>query len=229
MTKIHKFGPKDKMSLLIEEEYTLLSVLSRFGISLGFGDKSVAEVCELHKVDTATFLAVVNFLSEDDFVPENSFGKISLHSLISYLQNAHQYFLEFKLPSIRKKLIEATNYSEQDVSFLIMRFFDEYANEVHKHMEYENKTVFKYVETLLAGEKMPNYNIAVFSKRHSPIGLKLAELKNIIIKYYPAKESCNLLNEVLFDIFSCEKDLESHCKVEDYLFVPIITELEKEK
>ena len=54
------------------------------------------------------------------------------------------------------------------------------------------------------------------------------ELKNIIIKYYPAGGNDYLLNAVLFDIFSCEQDLASHCRVEDYLFVPAVLRLEKE-
>ena len=34
-----------KMSDLIQANYALLTVLPRFGIHLGFGDRSVAEVC----------------------------------------------------------------------------------------------------------------------------------------------------------------------------------------
>ena len=35
------YKPTDKMGDLICENYALLQVMSRFGISLGFGDKSV--------------------------------------------------------------------------------------------------------------------------------------------------------------------------------------------
>ena len=63
-TKIYK--PTDKMSDLICENYALLQVLSRFGVSLGFGDKSVQEVCSMNGVDCTTFLAVVNFLTEEN-------------------------------------------------------------------------------------------------------------------------------------------------------------------
>lgn len=51
--------------------------------------------------------------------------------------------------------------------------------------------------------------------------------KNIIIKYCPAKANENLLNAALFDIYACEAGLESHCKVEDYIFVPAILNLER--
>ena len=39
MDKIQKYKPADKMSDLICDNYSLLQVMSRFGLSLGFGDK----------------------------------------------------------------------------------------------------------------------------------------------------------------------------------------------
>lgn len=115
----------------------------------------------------------------------------------------------------------------KDVAFVIRRFFDEYAEEVHKHMSYEEKTVFPYVRNLLEGKKDPKYNITIFRKRHDQIEMKITELKNLILKYYPGPDS-NLLNSVLFDIFATEQDLASHNRVEDYIFVPAILSLEKQ-
>ena len=76
-------------------------------------------------------------------------------------------------------------------------------------MEYENKKVFTYVEQLLKGEHPSGINIRVFARHHDQINAKLTELKNIIIKYYPGGDDNQLLNATLFDIFSCEADLES--------------------
>ena len=45
MYKTSKYTPTDKMSYLICDNYTLLQVMSRFDLSLGFGDKTVQEVC----------------------------------------------------------------------------------------------------------------------------------------------------------------------------------------
>lgn len=217
------------MSDLICENYTLLQVLSRFGVSLGFGDKTVQEVCEMNEVDCTTFLAVVNFLTEENNRMQDHLKDISLVALMNYLKQAHSYFLDFQLPTIRKKLIEAIDCSTQnEIAFLIIQFFDDYVSEVRKHMEYENERVFTYVNALLRGERSGEYNISVFACHHDQINAKLTELKNIIIKYYPANGDNQLLNATLFDIFSCEEDLASHNRVEDYLFVPAIMELEKE-
>ena len=97
--KIYK--PTDKMSDLICENYSLLQVLSRFGISLGFGDKNVREVCQINDVDCNTFLTVVNFLVEDGNRVHDHLEGISIPSLMNYLREAHSYFLDFQLRADR--------------------------------------------------------------------------------------------------------------------------------
>ncbi len=228
MSELHKYHPTDKMSDLICDNYSLLMVMSRFGLSLGFGDKTVKDVCEAQHVDCQTFLAVANFISEEQLSYNESEEAFSIPALMDYLKRAHTYFLDFNLPAIRRKLIEAIDCSgSDDVAFLILKFFDEYAKEVRRHMEYENEAVFTYVDGLLGGKLSDRYSIATFASKHNQIDAKLKELKNIIIKYYPEKENNNLLNAVLFDIFNCEQDLASHCQVEDYMFVPAVAQMER--
>ncbi|RHJ92134.1 hemerythrin domain-containing protein [Bacteroides sp. AM07-16] len=228
MYKNSIYRETDKMSDLICENYPMVLVMSRFGIALGFGEKNIGEVCRQNGVDVCTFLTVVNFLIENKNEPITDVNKcLSIESLILYLHNAHDYFLNFRLPHIRRKLDDAIVDCPKDVAFVIRQFFDEYTEEVNKHMSYEEKNVFPYVRALLKGEKDPKYNITIFKKRHDQIEMKISELKNILIKYYPGKDSY-LLNSVLFDIFSTEQDLASHNHVEDYLFVPAILALEKQ-
>ena len=227
MDKHFKYASTDKMSDLICGNYNLLLVMSRFGLSLGFGDQTVEQVCDQQGVHTGTFLAVVNFMEDECCIREDYQEKISVEALIDYLRQAHSYFLDFNLPAIRRKLIDAIDCSKDDIAFLILKFYDEYVNEVRAHMEYENQVVFQYVDALLKGRDTQGYNIRIFAARHNQIETKLTELKNIIVKYYPAKTNNNLLNSVLFDIYSCEKDLSSHCRVEDYIFVPLMLEFDK--
>lgn len=225
MAELSEYRLNDRLSDLINDNSSLLMVMSRFGISLGFGDKTVKEICREQGVDGGTFLAVANFISrkQGGYAPE----RISVASLIDYLKRAHNYFLDFNLPAIRRKLIEAIDCSgSDDVAFLILKFYDEYVMEVRRHMEYENETVFAYVEGLLQERMDSDYRISTFADKHNHIEPKLKELKDIIIRYYPEKEN-DLLNAVLFDIINCEQDLNSHCSVEDSLFVPAVERLEQ--
>ena len=70
------------------------------------------------------------------------------------------------------------------------------------------------------------YDIANFAAKHNHIDQKLADLKNVIVRYYPQGDDSYLLHSVLFDIINCENDLALHCAVEDKLFVPAVEELE---
>ena len=65
------FTARDRMESLITTNYRLLNMLSRFGISLGVGDKSVEEVCRMNGVDCSTFVAVVNLFNNPDTPQEN--------------------------------------------------------------------------------------------------------------------------------------------------------------
>lgn len=214
----------DKMRDLINDNANILFILSRFGIPLGFGDKSVDEVCQARQVDTSTFLAVANYVCLGYYDE----GDISLQALIDYLRKAHIWFLEFNLPAIRRKIIEAIDCSGSDqVALLILKFYDEYVSEVRAHMQHEEQTVFTYVDGLMQGYLSRDYSIAQFTAKHNHIEAKLADLKNVIIRYYPQRNGGELLHSVLFDIINCEHDLDTHCSVEDDLFAPAVTRLEE--
>lgn len=224
MSEEKQYVKTDRMRGLISQDPSLLMVLTRFGVSLGFGDKTVDEVCAEHQIDCGTFLAVANFISGHSWNAE----EVKLQPLMDYLKNAHAYFLDFNLPLIRRKLIEAIDTSKTDgLGFLILRFYDEYVTEVANHMGLENTRVFPFVESLLQGSPGESFSITKFASRHSYIDPKLKELKDIIVRYYPEKSN-DLLNSVLFDIITCERDLFMHCLAEDKLFIPAVKKLERE-
>lgn len=225
MRRLGKFHKNDSMSGLISDDPRTLLVMSRFGITLGFGDKTIDEVCGGHGVDADTFLAVVNMLLAEEGDVGLSDSVFSLGALMEYLRNSHDYFLGFRLPSIRRKLKEALDDGESNLSKAIMNYFDEYVAEVEQHMKYEEDNVFPYVRSLLEGKEKVDYSIDIFRKQHDKVEARLWEFKNILIRYYPAKNSSEI-NGVLFDIFNCEQELASHNEVEDRLFVPAIMEIE---
>lgn len=222
---VGKYRAQDLMSDLICDNHQMLLVMSSFGISFGFGEQSIEEVCQNNGVDTNTFLAVVNLLINDE-VEDIDYKDLSVETLMGYLQNSHAYYMNFRLPNIRDKLLETLDPKDDKISILIIRYYDEYIAEVKKHLDYEEQTVFPYVSSLLNKIPQTDYNIDIFSSNHDNIDSKLVELKNIIIKYYPSKGS-NELNSVLLDIFNCAEDLLTHTKIEDILFIPLIREIEK--
>lgn len=224
MTKKKSFSADDMLRTLIEENPLLLVVLNRFGLSFGFGDRTVSVACASDGVDCQSFLAVCNLVCGRSW----SGLEISLPSLMSYLRRAHTYFLDFLLPSIRRKLIEAVNCADiNDIAFLLLKFFDDYVLEVRNHMDYENDNIFSYAEQLLEGKSREDFRITDYLVSHGSMAEKLNELKDIFIRHYHIKDN-DILTSALIDIISCGDELTSHCEIENKLFIPAVEKLEKE-
>lgn len=216
---------EDKMRDLVFYNPELLPALTRFGISLGFGESTVKDVCAHHDVDVSTFLAVCNFISGRD---NEGPGIIKIKPLLNYLRSAHRYFLDYLLPGIRTRLISAISTGTPgDFTFMFIAMFDEYINEVRNHMDYEDLNVFGYVEELTQGRRDMAYSIDKFSQSHLTIDEKLRDIKELFVGHYTALNGrVDMLNSVLYDIIMCERDITHHCRLEDKLFVPAVKRLE---
>ena len=221
------------MSDVISDDYRMLQIISRFGIKLGFGDQTVGATCRSAGVDVGTFLTVVNYVKDPGHARISEMvEQVDVPALIAYLKNSHSYFVDFRLPGIRRKLLDAIDLSSGNrLAMLILRFYDEYAQEVERHMTFENNHVHPYVETLLQG-RLPQETFhsieEQYDEQHANIEKSLSELKSIIVKYYPSDNSASLMGEVLMDIFMTDEDLHSHCHMEDTLFAECIRRLEQD-
>lgn len=220
------YEPDDKMISLIRDNYNLLQSLGSFGISLGFGDKTVSQVCEEQHVDTYTFLAVVNF-TINGYRDFDDATRLSMPTLLQYLKASHDYFIGFQLPFIRKELVDALD-DKDNLARLILKLYDEYARSITAHMKYEEKNVYPYVEALLQGKSVTDFEIDMYSKHHGQESNKLRELKSIIIKYLPSDGlRNNQLSATLYDIYNNEEWLSLHAQVEDEIFIPAVRRLEQ--
>lgn len=197
----------DKMSEMLSRDRRAMQIVSRFGIPMGVGDKTIDTVCKEHGIHTPTFLAIVNNANTD--LHSLKTEDIDLPTLQMYLKNAHTYFLEFLLPRLRRQLIEAINPTDQSdqVAMLILRYFDEYVQEIRIHIQHED-------EGQLENHASDDQHIAK----------KLQELVSLIIKYYPANSSYPFANEllttVLLGIYQTEEELQTHCAIEDEILRP---------
>ena len=212
----------DRIRDILEDNSQLLLVLNRFNIPFGFGNSTIEDVCTDNKIDVSTFLAVINI------VTGKSEAEYSVHlpDLMGYLRHSHSYILDFSLPAIRDILIKGVHQPQLDnVALLIIKFFDEYMEEVRNHMDYEDNIVFPYIEQLQNGIISSGFKIDDFADHHDSVVSKLNELKDIFLQHYTLPNT-RLLSNALLQISECGDDLVSHCELEDRLLVPAVKKLE---
>ncbi len=230
-----------KLADVIHHDYNLIPVISRFGIMLGFGDGSIENICNEKQINTDFFLTILNAFHDPQYLDKDYLQSFSATLLIDYLQKTHNYYLQNKIPEIENLIKEMKSESEIDkVSYeLLQKFFEEYKNELIKHIEREEKRIYPYVVDLENAVEnndispsillqINEYSITSYEAEHENVEEKLMDLKNIIIKYLPCSKYQQSRYKLLMELTVLEKDLNDHARIEDLILVPKVELLEKQ-
>ncbi len=216
-----------KLIELIDTNYELLSILLRLDIQLPFGDVSVEEMCCRYDMSPELFLMICQVYADSKFEPdETQLQESDLQHIIRYLRASHRYYLEQMLPSIAAGVERVLEGCDAKQNAILCKFYNDYAEEVKVHLNYEETVIFPYVDRLVAGVK-GDFSMSDFMANHTDICDKVDDIKSIIIKYLP--ESCTTQERcgLLFDLFRMRDDLSKHTLVELKLLTPVAIAAER--
>lgn len=230
-----------KMAEVIHLNYQILPIISRFGINLGFGEKTIEQICREYSIDVDFFLEILNSFHNKDYFPRKQLQGFPIKLIIEYLQKSHYYYLYTKIPHI-EQLLRQISYPFSGLkssAFLsIDHFFTEYKNELTDHIQNEEDKVYPYVyeveqvflkksPTREIIKKIKAYSIDDFEREHDNVEDKLSDLKNILIKYLPLPVDPQLCQDILVELFRLESDLKDHARIEDKVLIPKVKFMEK--
>ncbi|MCR5363347.1 MAG: helix-turn-helix transcriptional regulator [Bacteroidales bacterium] len=221
------FSAKMKMAELLETNPDLMGVMLRLGLRFGFGEETVEEVCKRYKVNSDTFLLICNVYTTDGYMPSSDIlKKVDIRDIVNYLHQSHLYYTGEVLTRLEDSIEKMTERCDPASKKIIQVFFHAYKGEMEKHFQYEENTVFPYVEALLKHQDDKGFSIEQFEENHTNIDEKLGDLRSIVMKYMPADGDSNLIKNVLTILFNLQKDLSNHTSVEDNILVPAVNILE---
>lgn len=222
------FSEQMKLADLIDVNFKLLNVLSRMGISLGFGENTIKEVCERQGINLNSFLLICNIYTYDSYMPSaDLLAGADPATIVDYLHNSHAFYLGKEFVGLENNLSAMVEPCDELQKKIVAKFFSDYRTQVERHFEYEEDVVFPYVQSLIDGGRHESYSIEQFEENHSNIDETLNDLKNIVLKYLP--ETCDtvLRNEVLYRIYRLEEDLLKHTLIEDNVLIPMVNKMEE--
>jgi regulator of cell morphogenesis and NO signaling len=210
-----------KMADMIASNYDLILMLPRFGIPLGFGEKSVKEVCREHGVDENFFLTVCNIYSFDDYRPDDEeVAAIDHRLVVEHLRASHRYYIEERLPHMQHHLDHVAESAGDQSSAVLKKYFADYCREVRDHVRREERNLISMLDTLSDGEPLSKAVTDHYVKSHDNIKDKLSDLTQIIYKYIPGERLNEEMMELVFDIMQLSRDLEKHAMIEELLLMP---------
>lgn len=221
------FTARMKMADVIDSDSRLLAVVPRMGMGFGFGEESVEEVCRRYGVSTGAFLAICRVYAYGDAgTLAQSLQEEDIRDIVAYLRRSHTHYGEVVARRLTISLEKLMESCDQRCRQIISKFFGEYMEELRRHFTYEDKVVFPYVESVLSHTGKADYNILQYEENHSNVDEKLADLKNILMKYLPRECGTGPVAEVLDIIFLLQDDLRRHTVIEDDILVPLVNRIE---
>ena len=208
------FTGRMKMADMIASNYDLILMLPRFGIHLGFGEKTVKEVCRDYGIDDHFFLTVCNIYTFDDYRPDDEeAARIDNRLVAEHLSASHRYYLEERLPHLQQHLDHITENAGQSGEIL-RKYYADYCREVREHVRREEKNL----DQILSNSAAQTHSH--YMQSHDNIRDKLNDLTQIIYKYLPGERLTEEMMELVFDILQLSRDLEKHAMIEELLLVP---------
>lgn len=226
------FTSRMKLADIITANHNIILLLPRFGIPLGFGDKSVREVCTANNVPVDFMLLICNVYTFDDYLPDiESLAATDMRPLLKYLEESHSYYTNERLPHIEVHLHHIADRIGQRYGEILKKFYADFRREITEHFREEEQYDFPKLRSLQDGTRKAEggKRKAESGKNKSHNGLvdKLNDLTQIVYKYLPGNVLPEETMEVVFDILQLSADIQKHALIEDKILIPYMKWLER--
>ena len=225
------FTAKMKLADVITADRRVLSVLARLGISLGFGDASVDDVCRERGLSARLLLTIINTAAPSGYRPDvTALTGADIKRVADYLAASHRYFRQVMLAELHTNIHRLLATCDERSAAVLNKFYDDYESEVNAHFDFEEEQVFPYVKKLAEGHRCDRaYDDSQFAENHDNISDALADLRNILLKYLPDTGAELLRIEVINRIFDIGEELRRHTVVENAILIPWVKRNEASK
>ena len=225
------FTKKTRFADMLSTNSNLVLLMPRLGISLGVGDKTVQEICDLHKISADFVLLICNMYTYPGIEPDaDELQNTDFTMLVPYLRASHIYYINERMPHLERHLASIANKSDKRYANAMISFFSQYKKEMSQHFAYEENEVYPRLGDLSqTPNKKPNHSgkqktrtAIKLTNSHNGMVDKISDLLQILYKYMPSHADTEELNELIFGLLQLSSDFERHAAVEERILIPYI-------
>ena len=205
------FSPSMKMAELLEKDSSLLGVFARMGLSFGYGEATVEEVCRAAGIDAKSFLVICKVYAQSGWRPgPEDLEGVDSGVIVTYLSRSHDYYVNVALKDLASGIGRMMVPCEEAHQRVIWKFFSDFKEELAKHFEYEETKVFPFVNDPAA-----RIALGTYEEDHSGVSETLEDLRNLVMTHLPASADQQEAFKVLSGINSLEADIRCHILLEE--------------
>ena len=214
-----------KLSQIIIDDPSILSVLNRFGISLGVGDLTIEQICNKKDLNTTFFTTILNTFRDPNFFPEKTLYSFRAHLIVDYLKKTNQSYIQFQLPNIERHLSLLISKSDSTGSnlLIIMNFFREVKAELMQRIYDDDNRWFPEIMALEQQcDTVPDSPLSTHGiDTQDAIEDKVNDLISMFVIHLKGDYDMNLGQAVLLALDSIKKDIVQNNRIRLRILLPL--------
>ncbi|MBM2814741.1 MAG: hypothetical protein HW421_1503 [Ignavibacteria bacterium] len=234
------FGKKSKLGEVVNKNVNLLPFLRRMELKLGFGDKTIEEICIENNINIEFFIELMHLIVKKyDFNPKyiNNFETILT---INFLRKSHLSYINESLPKIEQLIVnlQELELSRMEDTNVLLKFFKLYEKDFHSHINYEDTIIFPYILQVEKNYKLKTNDLVIknlikdntiknYIKQHDSLNEQLNDLKNLLIKYFQPFQNEFITQSLIYALYDLESDLLYHELIENQILFPQVNKMEQ--
>lgn len=212
-----------KLSDIILHDPSTITVLDRFGISLGVGDQNVDDACRARGINVNFFMAILNTFINENYFPNDALEQFSASEIVDYLSKTNNYYEQNVLPNIERhfSFLIARAPSHNNNLIIMKQFFDEMKNELLQRINDDRDRLFPATCSIIDRPLATQPDLVVDEEQTDSIEDKIDDLINMIVMHLKGDYDHNLGFAVIVAIFSLKKDIKQNNRIRNRILRPI--------
>ena len=217
--------------IILNNDPSLLTVINRFGITLGTGEKTISTVCREMNLNPQFVGAIINTYINEEYFPEKMLSSFSPVTIIEYLGKTNAYYEHFLIPNCERhfQLLLSRTSGNNNIS-LMMKFFDEVKQEILARTENDRMVLFPAIMNGKSANCDGRQGITEKALRlDANIEDKISDLINMFVVHFSGDYDRNLGVAVFTAISNLKRDIKQDNRIMNRILLPLYHNLSKEQ
>lgn len=203
----------------------IVPVINRFGIFLGTGDATVAEVCMAAGVSVDFFLIILNTFVNEEYFPEHTLRSYSGERLVSYVEQVNRQYVEFSFPNIERHFMSLVRASGEGSNIpQIYAFFQDVKRTMLNAHAADMQTWIPVLLSVERGEPVSGDALDVQVPDSSAVNDSVNDLVAMFVRLLSGPAEPNLTYAVLTSLGNLARDVKQNNRIRDRILVPMYQE-----
>jgi regulator of cell morphogenesis and NO signaling len=212
------FSENMKLADLILANYRLLYVLPHFGLGLGFGERTVGQVCGGKGISTSLFLLVCNACTFDRYVPDaDTLARIPPDGLMEYLRNFNRDYTENRIPEMIGRILGLVAGGNTEHGEELAGHCKRYRQGAVAHFRYREQEVFPCIAAAMHGKRPHGYTLEEYARIRHLLNSTLDDLRTCLAK----QMTCEAFPAVFTELALFSADADRQARLEEKILTAL--------